>query len=249
MKTLFLAWQARGATRAWYPIGRLEADPGAHHYAFSYTMGAEQARHDAGFQPLVSFPHLDKFYESSELFPLFQNRVLDPSRKDFAQYLEWLDLERDAADPIDILAVSGGERQTDNLEVFPLVEKAVDNSFRCRFFLHGHRHVSTSGIERANRLAEREELRVSIELNNPATGLAIQLLSPDYEMVGWAPRYLVRDLVHAVADAPEVHAHVVRVNEPPAPANRRVLVEFTGRWPSDYEPMSDEVFKPLCSQA
>lgn len=249
MKTLFLAWQDRGPSRAWFPIGRLEADTKANNYHFCYTVGARQASERAGLQPLTSFPNFEKEYESHELFPLFQNRVIDPHRKDFAQYLEWLDLDSKHADPIEILAVSGGERQTDNLEVFPKIEKAADDSFRCRFFLHGLRHASQAARLRAETLRAGESLRVAIELNNPETGLALQLESADYEMVGWAPRYLIRDLVHAVADAPSVAAKIVRVNEAPAPANRRYLVEFSGRWPANHEPMTDEVFKPLCRHA
>ena len=45
-----------------------------------------------GFKPLPAFPEFQRTYESSELFPLFQNRVLDPGRKDFAAYLASLDL-------------------------------------------------------------------------------------------------------------------------------------------------------------
>lgn len=246
MKTLFLAWQDRGSTREWFPIGRLDADPNAHRYSFCYTVGAREAQERAGLEPLASFPKLAQKYESSELFPLFQNRVLDPVRKDFSQYLEWLGLDAQHSDPIEILAISGGERQTDNLEVFPKIEKAVDDSFRCRFFLHGLRHVSVSGRAMAEYVQAQTPLRVAIELNNPATGLAIQLETENYEMIGWAPRYLVRDLVLAVAHAPSVEAHVVRVNEAPAPTNRRYLIEFSGKWPADHEPMTDEVFKPLC---
>ncbi len=249
MKTLFLAWQDRGASHAWYPIGRLDADSAKSTYSFHYIQGAMKARDDAGLQPLASFPKFEERYESSELFPLFQNRVLDPHRKDFIQYLHWLDLDAQHADPIEVLAISGGERQTDNLEVFPKIGKAIDDSFRCRFFLHGLRHASDAARRRAESLCVGESLRVAIELNNPETGLALQLESADYEMVGWAPRYLIRDLVHAVADAPSVGARIVRVNEAPAPANRRYLVEFSGKWPAQYEPMTDVLFKPLCEQA
>ena len=51
-------------------------------------------------------------------------------------------------DPVEILAVSGGERQTDTLEVFPKITKAADGSFSCRFFLHGWRHVNQGARER-----------------------------------------------------------------------------------------------------
>src|SRR5882724_9082523 len=129
MKSLFLAWQA--PTRAWFPVGRLDADVSANRYAFSYTKGALQAQSAVGFDALPAFPDLRRRYESSELFPLFQNRVLDPGRKDFKEYLASLDLN-ESSDPIEILAVSGGRRQTDSLEVFPKIEKQSDGSFACR---------------------------------------------------------------------------------------------------------------------
>lgn len=245
MKTLFLAWQDRSPKRAWYPIGRLEADVPASRYEFRYTKGAEMAQREAGFPVLPAFPEMHRRYQSAELFPLFQNRVLDPRRKDFTEYLRWLDLSPAQNDPIEILAVSGGQRQTDSLEVFPKITKRADGSFVCRFFLHGIRHVSAPAQERGRRLSEGELLRIAVELNNPATGIAIQLISEDYQMLGWTPRYLVHDLVQAVAHAPVLQAKVVRVNEPSVPVSQRVLVEFSGSLAEGAEPMTSEPFQPV----
>lgn len=126
MKTLFLAWQdarpdggARPGSRAWFPIGRLESEPGQGWFRFLYTKGVLEAQAKAGFQPLDAFPQFEKVYESGELFPLFQNRLISPKREDYAEYLERLALSPEERDPFAILAVSGGGRQTDNLEVFP----------------------------------------------------------------------------------------------------------------------------------
>jgi len=83
MKSLFLAWQA--PNRAWFPVGRLDADVAQQHYHFGYTKGALQAEHAVGFRPLPAFLDFERTYESSELFPLFQNRVIDSSRKDFGE--------------------------------------------------------------------------------------------------------------------------------------------------------------------
>ena len=177
MKTLFLAWQdkrLRGdhvdGTRAWFPIGRLDAEPDDAHYRFAYTRGVLQAKEKAGFQPLDAFPKFDALYESSELFPLFQNRLISTKREDYAEYLQRLDLSPECADPFEILAISGGGRQTDNLEVFPKIQARRDGSFSCRFFLHGWRHVNAPSQDRLNGLRPGEPLQVSIELNNPATG-------------------------------------------------------------------------------
>lgn len=243
MKSLFLAWQA--PNRAWFPVGRLDADVAQHRYHFGYTKGALQAESAVGFQPLPSFPDFERTYESSELFPLFQNRVLDPGRKDFADYLASLDLGPASADPIAILAVSGGERQTDSLEVFPRIESHRDGAFRCRFFLHGWRHMSAASQSRAMILQPGEELGVSLELTNKAAQVAILLTSSDYDFLGWTPRYLVKDLLKAISEKPSVTATVVRVNAADVPANRRVLVELTGTLPAGSQPMSAEEFQPL----
>ena len=242
MRSLYLAWQA--PNRAWFPVGRLDADLPAHVFKFRYTRGARQAEHEVGFQPLPAFPDFERTYESSELFPLFQNRVLDPGRKDFADYLESLDLGQ-SADPIAILAVSGGERQTDNFEVFPRIEALADGRFRTRFFLHGWRHMTPEAQARAMNLKAGEPLGVSVELTNRTKQFAIQLTTEDYVFLGWTPRYLVSDLLRAIAEEPEVTASVVRINSDDVPANRRVLVDLTGKLPPGVMPMSSEEFQPL----
>ena len=64
-------------------------------------------------------------------------------------------------------------------------------------------------------------------------------------MIGWAPRYVVGDLVEAIARAPHYRAEVVKVNPTSAPSNQRVLIELIGQWPRDYEPMSSNEFQLL----
>ena len=127
-KTLFLAWQDNEPGRARFPVGRLDADVQRPRYRFRYIGGAKRAQAEAGFPLLIEFPELDEDYESSELFPLFQNRVMNRARPDFADYLSHLDLD-EGADPIEILAANGGFRVTDAYEVFPKLEKDNDGSF------------------------------------------------------------------------------------------------------------------------
>jgi hypothetical protein len=243
-KTLFLAWQDKRVTRGWFPIGRLDVLSGQSAYRFRYTKGAERAHEDAGFEALLDFPKWDRAYESSELFPLFKNRVISANRRDFADYLRMLDLP-ETAEPAEILEVGGGYRATDSFEVFPKIVRRPDGFFSCRFFLHGGRHVNEVALKRIEDLTQGEQLYVTIELTNPSSGLAVQIQTLDYFMIGWAPRYLVSDLVRAIALSPgDYGARVVRVNPAPAPSKQRLLVELTGRWP-DYEPMSDGDFEPL----
>jgi hypothetical protein len=253
MKSLYLAWQAptdSQRSRAWFPVGRLDAETVDAEqqrslYRFRYTGGALKAQRDVGFKPLLAFPDFQKDYVSNELFPLFQNRVISPKRGDFQEYIQWLDLDRGQADPVSILSVSGGERVTDNLEVFPKVTADPSGSFHVRFFLHGQRHLGEKAIERASKLKVGDELRILVELNNPATRLAVPLLTEDYQMIGWAPRYLVEDLIQCVPHAPELSATIARINNDAAPLNQRILIDYSGRAPKDTQPMSTPDFKPL----
>ena len=249
VKSLFVAWQTAGASRAWFPIGRLDADVGNEEYRFAYTQGALDAQKKGAFKELLAFPDMQQQYESRELFPLFKNRVLDPKRKDFAEYVGWLALDANHRDPIEILSLTGGERQTDSLEVFPKLEKAADNTFCCRFFLHGSRYMRADAQARLLELTDGEPLRVAVELANPATGLAVQLQTVDYVNLGWAPRYLVEDICEAVSSACDVKASVVRLNSAEAPQNRRLLIELTGCFSDEYEPMSSPSFSPVRQSA
>lgn len=164
-------------------------------------------------------------------------------RPDRADHLRSLGLEENA-DPVEILSVNGGRRVTDAYQVFPRLSKDGEGKFTCRFFLHGWRYTPSVAQERIGELESGEELRVSIELRNPATGLAAQIQTEDYHMIGWAPRWLVQDVAAAARETGECAARVVRVNPLPPPSPQRVLIEMTGRWDA-HEPMTGGDFVPL----
>lgn len=211
-------------------------------YGFGYTNGALQAKAEVGFNAHPAFPDLNSRYESAELFPLFQNRVMNPNRKNFRDYLASLELTR--GDAIDILSVTGGERQTDSFEVFPKIDRAKDGSVISRFFIRGMRHLAAASQARALALKPGEELGVSVELNDTATRAEILLSTrSDYQFVGWAPHYLVTDLLSAITERPQVTAKVIRVNPDDVPANRRVLIEFGCTLPEAILPMSSKAFQ------
>lgn len=242
---LCLSWQDRGRTREWFPIGRLDVRADEPEYRFRYIGGAARAQDEVGFPLLLEFPDIEGDYRSSEIFPLFQNRIMSHKRRDFHDYVQTLGLSPSNADPIEILTASGGQRVTDAYEVFPKIVKGDDGSFTCRFFLHGARHTNESARNRLDSLEKGDELRVALELNNPATTLAVQIQTADYHMIGWAPRYLISDLVMAMAEYPDKYeAHVVRINRQPAPSAHRLLIEMGGRW-EKHEPMSSADYTPL----
>ncbi|MDE2847293.1 MAG: HIRAN domain-containing protein [Gemmatimonadota bacterium] len=245
-KTLFLAWQDRKPSRAWFPVGQLDANVEQSMYRFRYINGAKKAKKE-GFTPLLDFPDLKGDYRSSELFPLFKNRVMNPARPDFPDYLLSLDLP-EKANPIEILARNGGTRVTDTYEVFPKLTKHVDGSFTCRFFLHGWRYINNDAKVRLDKLAEGESLFVTLELTNPATQLAVQIQTTDYHMIGWAPRYLVHDLAKAMANSRGLfEAKVARLNPNTVILKQRALIEMRGHW-GKHEPMSSKDFQLLAPQ-
>lgn len=251
MKSLYLAWQAPRETsrgRAWFPIGRLDAESettNPSNYRFRYTYGAKRAADDVGFEPLVSFPDFQEDYRSGKLFPLFHNRVLSPKRADFPEYIDWLGLSKEEADPISILSVSGGVRVTDKLQTFPKVEADEAGNFQLRFFAHGLRYLNEASRAQVQALKFGDKLRVMVEVNNSATRLAATLHTEDYVMVGWAPRYLVEDLITCIPKAPEIDATVVKVNGGHAPLNQSLLIEYSGRAPDTCHLMSSGDFSPL----
>ncbi|MCG0998225.1 hypothetical protein [Acetobacter persici] len=241
---LFLAWQDK-TSRRWYPVGKLEANVEQSYYKFVYISGALSAQKEAKFLPLADFPELFKKYESSELFPLFKNRVLSRGRPDFPEYLRQLDLNSSATAP-EILAAGGGDRATDTLEVFPKLNKNENGHFCCKFFLHGWRYVNESAQKKLSSLQEGEELRLSLELTNPVTRIALQIHTPDYYMIGWTPRYLVDDILGSLKKSAvdEYKLKILRINYPPAPTKQRYLIEMVGTWP-EHEPMSQGFFEPI----
>lgn len=239
-RILFLAWQ-EPKSRQWFPVGRLDAEEDS--YRFRYTRGAERAQGKASFPLSAEFPYIEKDYRAKNLFATFGNRVMARSRPDRADHLRNLGLEENA-DPVEILSVNGGRRVTDAYQVFPKLSKGEEGKFTCRFFLHGWRYMPDAARERIDKLKEWEKLLVAIKLKNPATGLAAQIQTEDYHMIGWTPRWLMPDVVAAARETGECAACVVRVNPLPPPSPQRVLIEMTGRW-DKHEPMTGEDFVPL----
>ena len=96
MKALFLSWQDNMSSHQWFPVGRLDVDMDDSRFWFRYTGGAQRAQKEAGFPLLLEFPALQRAYTSRELFPLFRNRVMNPSRPDLVDYMHSLDLSEEA---------------------------------------------------------------------------------------------------------------------------------------------------------
>ncbi len=103
----------------------------------------------------------DPLLEPFQLKPLtLRNRIMTSGRRGFDDYLKLLDLDqREATDPLEILAIDGGYRATDQYEVFPKIERRENGAFRCRFFLHGWRHTNDDAKRRLNALVAASHCR------------------------------------------------------------------------------------------
>ena len=229
MKTpnkLFLAWH-EPTSRSWFPIGQLTFD-GVRYY-FVYTQGAKEAQQKCGFKPLFSFPNFNTVYTSTYLFPVFANRLMSRSRPDYLSYMQWLNIPKQEIseyedNPIAILARSGGERQTDNLTVFPYPEPDAEGAYHFHFFSHGLRYLPQASIERINHLEPKEKLWLAREFQNPHDSQALTLNTKDHYIVGYCPRYLLSEIFEILQEISNlIDLHVERVNQPPTPLHSRLL--------------------------
>ena len=251
MKTLFLAWQDPGTARRWYPVGKLTETDGC--CQFVYTQGALDAQH-AGFCPLPSFPDLHATYESTQLFPLFSNRVLSPARPDYAEFVGWLSLPKGEGNPFALLARSGGKRATDTLAVFPCPEMDAEGLYHIHLFVHGLSHMTSAAIARAETLEAGETLLVMPDIQNPTEPNALMVRTAerfpgDLSLLGYFPQYLLDDLAHLLktSDNPREAIKVVveRVNPVPAPVQFRLLCCVSMKWPDGFRPFSSSAYQSI----
>lgn len=215
-------------------------------YHFTYLQGALEAQNLAGFQPILSFPKFDHPYVSRELFPLFANRLLRPSRPEYGDFVRWLNIPDQADDPIALLARSGGKRKTDNFEVFPYPQRDADGTYHIHFFTHGLSHFPEADQQHVQLLQPNTPLLLMHDLQNPFDSRALVLRTEDRHQVGYCPRYLVPDLFELVAKFPQsVTATVERVNPPPTPLQFRLLCNLTAPWMEGFEPFSGTSYEPI----
>jgi hypothetical protein len=241
MKVLYLAWQDP-KDRRWLPVGRLSFEGGV--YRFVYTKGALKS---PNFLPFGMMQDLYTIYESSELFPLFANRLLSKTRPEYKAFLDWLNIRNSEDDPLTLLGRSEGLRGTDSLTVFPLPEKGSDGTYRVHFFSHGLRYLPDCAVQVVEGLRPGSRLFLMPDPQNRHDTYAVALRTDDPVMiVGYCPRYLSQDFLFLLRtgtpDTPEVV--VERVNKD-APIQLRLLCSFRTPWPAGFEPCSDEEYEVL----
>jgi hypothetical protein len=248
VRKLYIAWQDP-VERRWYPVGRLTFEGKV--YRFVYTKGAQKAEQYKRFIPFGRLKDLNAPYESEQLFPLFANRLLSEKRPEYEDYIKWLKLDKNFHDnrQLAMLAITGGGRGTDSLEILPCPLPTQEGKYEVLFFSHGLSHLEKSILERVNNLKTGDRLFLMYDIQNPFDPLAISLRTDDPVMiVGYIPRYLNDDfrkiLEKCGNNTPKVLVEQVNLN---APLQLRLLCSFSSPWPESFQPCSDDLFEPLVS--
>lgn len=240
-KHAYLVWQDP-AGRSWVPVGRLTLSADGM-YSFFYTKGSRKAK-AFGFGKIHGLPE-DRVSESSELFPIFANRLMQPKRPEYKDYLRRLNLEKDA-DPIAILTRSEGRRQTDAFQVIPEPQRDAQGMYRISFFAHGLSHLGEDARRAAAALKPKTRLYLKRDAQNPVDSNALLLRTEESAVVGYCPRFLLSDF-HKLIHRDQKHVEVIveQVNPEPAPEQQRLLCRFTSPWPENFHPFEAEEFQPL----
>ena len=234
VEKLILGWRDH-RTHDWVQVGQLSYSDGK--YYFEYTKEAKDLYGKEQFLPFSHMLNLDNRYESDELFPIFQNRLMHKSRPEYEDYLNWLKLSKTDLSPFMELSRSGGMRATDDLQLFPYPEKR-DGLYTVFFFSHGIRYLPENSIERINNLKTGDKLYILPDIQNTVDSHALVFRTEvPIEIVGYAPRFFSGEFTKLMAiNGPDkVSVQVEQVNSK-SPSQFRLLCKIQTIWPSDFKP-------------
>lgn len=240
---LAVAWQ-HPESRMISPVGLLDQDLGI--YRFRYVQNALET---VDFRPFVGFPDLRAGYASTELFPFFQQRVMNPRRPDYTRFIDTLALDP-GAEPWEQLARSGGKRLGDTIQLFPEPRVRSDGSTEGIFLVHGVRHVESEYDNlvqrRIDKLRHGDRLQLVADRGNPMNPGAVLVCTDDGNPLGWVPDLLLDhiELLQSFGSrSPDVS--VEHVNGENSPYHYRVMARVVGDAPPGYVPFSGEKWRFL----
>jgi len=241
MKTLFVAWQ-QPVSREWIPVAKLEHTDGK--FYFSYTRGVFRAKN---FLPFSRMHQLDAVYESTSIFPLFANRLISKSRPEYSDFMRWLGLSNTEDDILSMLALTGGIRGTDSIELFQPPAISELGEYQVEFFARSLSHLPKEAIASISKLSPGEKLFLMKDCQNRFDDLAIAIRTDDPpSFIGFCPKYYTSDLGTLLSfTESNLQARVKCVN-PDAPLNMRLLCTVTGFAPKNFSSLAEaEDFKKI----
>jgi hypothetical protein len=244
MNRLFVAWQDPDS-REWRPVAQLEKKNGL--YEFKYSIGARHER----FIPLDGMSDLDIVYNSERLFPFFSNRLLSEKRSEFKDFIDWLDLSGSTnLEPIEILARSGGQRETDVFQLFSAPNLGPNDSFKMKFFCNGIRHLDESAQSRIHQLQKRNKLFLMMDVQNDCDPQALAVRSDDpVQILGYLPRYLASEFQPILKDSNTLNKLEITVDKVNAlaPIQYRLLCNLEGNSQYVRNLFSSGLYLPIVS--
>lgn len=240
MNTVYVVWQ-NPEDRQWLPVGRLDYNRGM--YRYRYTKGALRS---SQFMPFGRMNNLYKTYQSTEIFPVFSNRILPKSRPEYQSYVNWLAITEDTDTPLEQLARTGGIKKTDSLTIYPHPQRTSDGYYEIYFFTNGLSHFRAQEVQRTEDLSHGDDLFLMLDVQNQFDPNAMAVRTNDpVVVVGYTPRYISEDIKDLLElNNQKVELTVERVNRD-APLQMRLLCKFRAWWPSEFSPCSQPEFEPL----
>lgn len=231
---LVVAWQ-HPQRRLISPVGMLDVETGR--YRFRYL---RRAMSTTDFRPFLGFREFEHTYLSDELFPLFQQRVMNARRPDYERYIRSLSLPSDAT-PWEQLARSSGKRTGDTIQLFPEPIVRVDGSSHCCFLVHGVRHIeksyNPSVQQRIQNLHKGGPLQLVPQPENEVNSRALLISTEGGDILGWVPDLLL-DYVYTLQESGPVELRVEHTNGPNVPYHFRLIARVEGRVPAGYQPFA-----------
>lgn len=241
MNTLFVAWK-QPDSREWIPVAKLERRE--NRYFFSYTRGVYRAK---SFQPFSRMDRLDAVYESSSIFPLFANRLISKSRPEFKDYLRWLGLTSMQDDELSMLALTGGIRGTDSIELFQPPAISETGEYKVEFFVRSLSHFPKQAITHIANFAPGDKLFLMRDCQNDFDPLALAIRSGNPPvLVGFCPKYYAQDLGELLSKSGRDMEIKVKCVNADAPLNMRLLCSVSAIAPGDFSPLAETTdFQPI----
>tara|TARA_Y100001968_G_scaffold328421_1_gene375529 strand:+ start:664 stop:1407 length:744 start_codon:yes stop_codon:yes gene_type:complete len=244
MKSVFVTWKNID-DGMWYPVAKLTRDLDG--YRLNYTKGAK----NENFIPFPRMTDRKKKYFSNRLFSFFQNRLLPKNRPEFRKMLDWSDMSIENYDELDMLSISGGERKTDQYRITPMPVMIRDNEYNISFFTSGVSHLPNESLGRIELLDKGEPLTFEYENDNKFDCNAVLVTTVDDQKtkVGYCPKYFNCD-VRKLLGNPELTHYSLKVQKVnlDAPAQYRLLCEFTTKWPKGFIPFLSDDYQPYSAE-
>jgi hypothetical protein len=242
VRELLVLWQ-HPTTREIIPVGRFGFDGAV--FTFRYTRGASEI---PDFRPLLGFPDLNHEYTSDRMPLIFGQRIMEPDRPDYEDYIRGLGLDPTEATPWEQIVESGGARVGDTLQ-FMQVPEVKGGRARARFLANGVRHIPghsrivngqtvTVSVEQheaaLGRLVPGDRLLVEPEAGNEWDACAA-LVTTDGVPLGYVPRVLSSSIRELLELAPQLVVRVVRVGAPGTAPHLRLVLDLDEAVPQGFQ--------------